>query len=76
MPRLPSPLGREVEQLPHRPDEINMSWVLPSNTRRKHQFGAVAVPDSPPATNEHVQRRRLIVICVLALIVPVVRIPG
>src|SRR5207302_7965626 len=65
---------RAVEQIPQRPDRVDVTGVLPRLTGSEHQLAAPAVMDPAVLAREHVERGRLRSLGVLAAVVAVVAV--
>src|SRR5947207_14707630 len=74
VPILAAPFRRHVEDVPERPDHVDVSRVLPFLCRREEQLAVPEMANAAVAACEDVHRRRLIGVRVLALIVAVVRV--
>src|SRR2546422_8714444 len=72
MPALPAALGREIEQVPQRPDQIHVPRFLSRVGSRVQSLGVVEVVDATATPHEHVDRRQLRALLVLAVVAAVV----
>ena len=64
--------GCEIKQVPQRPYQIHMTGVVRGIRRSKHQLSVIEVIDPSIAPGEDIERRRLVSLVILALVIVIV----
>jgi len=75
-PRLPAAFWREIEEVPERPDHINVARILARLFGRKHEFGLIEMVDRAVSALEYIQCWYLFPFGRFAVVVVVVAIQG